>query len=66
MRSDGSSSEAGLNSFSQSAAEPDDLLLWYIVGFYSWEQADGFWQFNLNCGHSRWSWNSRWPQVVDA
>ena len=59
--------DAGLNSFSQTAAEPDDLQLpWYIVRFYSWEEEDGFWRFNLNCGHCRWSWNSPWPEVEDA
>jgi hypothetical protein len=59
--------EAGLNSFSQSAVEPDDLLLpWEIIGFHSWECANGFWQFNLNCHRSRWSWNSRWPEVENV
>ena len=59
--------EASLNSFSQNAAEPDDLQLpWYIVGFHCWDEANGFWRFNLNCSDSRWSWNSRWPDVEDA
>jgi hypothetical protein len=59
--------EAGLNSFSQTAATPDNLRLpWYIVGFYSKELDDGFWQFTLNCWHSRWSWSSRWPEVEDT
>jgi hypothetical protein len=59
--------DAALSLFSQNAAEEDDLLLpWGIVGFQSSEQANGFWQFNLNCWHSRWSWNSRWPEIADA
>ena len=59
--------EAALGSFSQNAAEPDDLLLpWSIAGFHSWEQADGFWSFNLICPPSRWSWDSHWPELEDA
>jgi hypothetical protein len=59
--------DASLTWFSQTAAEEDDLRLpWDIVGFHSWEQAGGLWQFNLNGWHSRWSWVSRWPEVKDA
>jgi hypothetical protein len=59
--------EAGLNSLIQTSSEADALLLpWYIVGFYSWECGNGFWKFNLNCWHTRWSWNSHWPVVEDA
>ena len=59
--------EAGLNSFSHTTAQPENLLLpWYIVGFHCWETENGFWKFNLNCWHSRWSWNSRWPEVADT
>lgn len=59
--------EACLNGFSDAAREPDDLCLpWYILGFYSWECPNGFWKFNLTCSRSRWSWNSRWPEVENA
>jgi hypothetical protein len=56
--------DARLIEFSQSAAEPDDLLMpWSVIGFHSWEESNGFWRFNLVCWHSRWSLNSRWPDV---
>ena len=59
--------DAWLNSFAQDAAGPDDLLMpWPIVGFHCREHEAGVWKFNLNCWHSRWSWNSRWPEVEDA
>ena len=56
--------EAYLGFFQQHASEPDELQLpWGIVGFYC-EQLDADrWHFNLNCSHTRWSWESLWPEV---
>jgi hypothetical protein len=58
---------SGLRSLSVEIGYDDgDIMLpWDIIGFDSYELADGYWRFVLNCGSSHeFIFESLWPEIT--
>jgi hypothetical protein len=58
---------ARFSSLDQYADQGEDLdLPWDIIGFDSYEQPSGRWQFVLHCQAVEWCFESDWPVIQRA